>query len=157
DRGDIRGVVSYGPSPIEPHGPDFFYYGIHAVEALYAVLGPGCDTVTRTHAENTDVIAATWSGGRTGVVVGLRGMQRGYGLTAFGTKATVEDRSPPDFLPLARTIMAFLQSGKPPVPIETTLESLAFMEAADESKRRGGLPVRIEDIFAQHRAASLDL
>ena len=150
DSGELRGAISYGPAPTEPHVPDFFFYGIHPTEALFTVLGRGCETVSRIHAEDTDVIAATWSGGRTGVVYGLRGVKRGYGLTAFGTKAVVEDRSPIDFLPLARRVMAFLRTGEPPLPIETTLEILAFMEAADESKRLGGAPVNIRDVFARH-------
>ena len=30
---------------------------------------------------------------------------------------------------------------------ETTLEIYAFMEAADESKRRGGVPVKISEVL----------
>ena len=29
DVGDIKGAISYGPSQLEPHHPDFFWYGIH--------------------------------------------------------------------------------------------------------------------------------
>jgi hypothetical protein len=43
--------------------------------------------------------------------------------------------------------MKFFQTGVSPVPIETTLELHAFMEAADESKRRGGAPVTIAEVM----------
>ena len=43
--------------------------------------------------------------------------------------------------------MKFLQTGLSPVAPETTLELIAFMEAADESKRRGGAPVTIAEVL----------
>ena len=39
-----------------------------------------------------------------------------------------------------------IKTGKPPVTAEQTLEIIAFMEAADESKRLGGLPVTLENV-----------
>ena len=43
-------------------------------------------------------------------------------------------------------------TGKPPVSPDETLEIHVFMEAADESKRQGGVPVTIESVLAQARA-----
>ena len=40
--------------------------------------------------------------------------------------------------------MKFFQTSVAPVQPEETLEILAFMEAADESKRQGGAPVKIK-------------
>ena len=40
--------------------------------------------------------------------------------------------------PLVVEIAKFFKTGKPPVSAEETLEIFAFMEAADESKRKGG-------------------
>jgi hypothetical protein len=39
--------------------PDFFFYGIHGVEALYTLMGTGCETVSRTKGPgNHDVAPA---------------------------------------------------------------------------------------------------
>jgi hypothetical protein len=46
---------------------------------------------------------------------------------------------------LKRTI-EFFQTGKPPVSPEETVESLAFMEAADLSKARNGAAVKLSDV-----------
>jgi hypothetical protein len=35
------------------------------------------------------------------------------------------------------------------VPLEETLEMFAFMSAADESKKRGGAPVRLRDLLGE--------
>ncbi len=148
--GPIRGVIAFGPATIEPQMPDFFFYGIHATEALFAVLGTGCETVSRIHGEDVDIVAGTWSGGRTGSVHGLRGGVRAWGLVAFGATGVAEDRSPNDVTALAPKILEFFRTGKSPVPIEITLEILAFMEAADDSKRRGGAPVHLRDVRERH-------
>jgi hypothetical protein len=44
-------------------------------------------------------------------------------------------------------IMSFFQTGVAPVKPEETIELFAFMEAADESKREGGKPVRLTDVM----------
>ena len=44
--------------------------------------------------------------------------------------------------------MRFFQTGIAPVTAEETLELFAFMEAADESKRRGGQPVKLSEVLA---------
>jgi len=40
-------------------------------------------------------------------------------------------------------IMTFFQTGVAPVNPKETIEIVAFMEAADESKKQGGAPVKL--------------
>jgi hypothetical protein len=69
-------------------------------------------------------------------------------VIVFGSKKTIEQASGrDDYSPLVREIMKFFRTGISPVPPEDTLAIYAFMEAADESKRQGGLPVKIEDVL----------
>ena len=56
------------------------------------------------------------------------------------------------YQPLVEEICKFFKTGKPPVSAEETIELFAFMEAADESKRQGGAPVKIETVMAKARA-----
>ena len=51
-------------------------------------------------------------------------------------------------------ICKFFKTGKPPVSMEETLEIYTFMEAADESKRQGGKPVSMEEVFKKAQAAN---
>jgi hypothetical protein len=44
------------------------------------------------------------------------------------------------------------RTGQSPVAADETLELYAFMEAADESKRRGGAPVELKEVLAKARA-----
>lgn len=150
EAGEVRGAISYGPASIEPTHPDLFWYGIHPTEVLYTVLGTGCETVARVHTEDTDVVTGTWSGGRVGVVYGLRNQKTGYEVTKFGTKKIVTQQSGGDYTPMLAEVIKFFQTGVAPVPPETTLEIYAFMEAADESKRRGGVPVSVQETLKAH-------
>jgi hypothetical protein len=148
--GEIRSVISYGPAHLEPHHPDLFWYGVHPTEALFTVLGTGCETVLRLATPESDVIAGTWSGGRTGTLLALRTGATPHKVVVFGSKAVAEQKGSGDYAALIREVMKFFQTGIAPVSPEETLEIFAFMEAADESKRQGGAPVRIKDVMKQH-------
>ena len=150
DVGAIKGAVSTGPCHLEPHHPDLYWYGVHPSEALYAVMGTGCERVVRTATPDTDVVTGVWKGGRVGTLIGLREAAEPYRVTVFGTKAVLDQKPGGDYAPLIREVMKFFQTGIAPVSPEETIELFAFMEAADESKRQGGRPVSIADVLKQH-------
>ena len=152
DVGEIRGAISYGPCHLEKTHPDFFWYGVHPMEALYTILGAGCETVVRTHTEHTDVTTGVWSDGRVGTFRGLRNQSTPHKVIVFGTKAVAQQEGGGNYAPLVAEIIEFFRTGKPPVAAEETIEMFAFMEAADESKRRGGVPVSIREVLDAAKA-----
>ncbi len=142
--GDVLGCDVYSPSPTEPHHPDLFWYGIHGVEMLFTVMGPGCESVTRVNTPGTDIVVGRWKDGRLGVFRGIRQGQDGYGATVYGSKAVrsaAAEGSP--YKGLVEEIVKFFQTGKSPVPLQETLEIMAFMQAAETSKSLGGQPVKL--------------
>jgi hypothetical protein len=153
--GEVRAAISYGPAHFEPHHPDYYWYGVHPAEALYAVMGRGCETVVRTSTPDTDVITGTWSGGRTGTLVGLRTKTLPHKVTVFGSTAFAEQKPNPndDYAALVAQIIKFLQTGEPPVAPEETIELFTFMQAADESKAQGGAVVKMADVLAKAQSA----
>lgn len=147
--GKILGCDAYSPCSLEPHHPDLFWYGVHGVETLFTIMGPGCESVTRTHTKDFDVVVGKWKDGRIGTFRGIRAGRSGYGATVFGTKGIVQSGKYEGYEPLVREIVRFFRTGEPPVAAEETIEIFAFMEAADESKRQGGRPVRLADVIAK--------
>ncbi len=145
--GDLHGAFAYGPASLEPTHPDLFWYGIHAVETLYTVMGRGCESVQRTQTENTEIVTGVWTGGRVGTMRGNRNGKGAYGVTVFGSTGIVSPELKTGYGALLQEIVTFFQTRVAPVPAEETIELFAFMEAADESKRRGGAVVKIADVM----------
>jgi hypothetical protein len=151
--GELRGAFAYSPAELEPHHPDLFWYGVHGVETLFTVMGRGCVSVTRTHTADADVVTGTWADGRIGTFRGTRNAKTGYGVTVFGSTSVVSTELKSGYRPLLEQIVQFFATRVVPVANEDTLECLAFMEAADESKRRGGAPVTLADVVAANQPA----
>lgn len=147
--GPVLGCEARGPCAIEPHHPDLFWYGIHGVETLFTIMGPGCKSVSRTHTKDTDVAVGVWHDGRVGTFRGGRSGPHDFGATVYGGKAILPSGGFEGYRPLVLAIGRFFHSGQPPVSAEETLEIYAFMEAADESKRQGGAPVTLESVLAK--------
>jgi len=128
---------------------------VHPVEALYTVMGTGCESVVRTATPDTDVVTGVWSGGRVGTLRGLRNQATPHQVIAFGAKAIWQQQGSGDYAPLVREIMRFFQTRIAPVSPEETIEMFAFMEAADESKRQGGKPVSLASVLAKAKAEAM--
>ena len=145
--GNVLGAETHGPAPLEPTHPDFFWYGIHGIEALFTMMGTGCHTVSRVHTPDTDVVTGIWDGNRIGT---FRGRRTGnplysYGGNAFGQTGIKSMGEYIGGVALDKEIVKFFQTGIAPVAPEVTLEIFTFMEAADESKRRGGAAVSMAE------------
>ncbi len=150
--GTVMGADVYGPCALEATHPDLFWYGIHGVEALFTVMGTGCQSVSRTSTPDFDVAVGTWDGGRIGTFRGIRKGQGGYGGIVFGEKGKRTLERYGGYGPLVEAIAHFFKTGEAPVAEPETLEIYAFMEAADESKRQGGAPVTLESVMAKARS-----
>jgi Oxidoreductase family, NAD-binding Rossmann fold len=154
--GDVLGCDTFGPCPLEAHHPDLFWYGIHGVEALFTIMGTGCETVSRTQTEGGELVVGVWKGGRIGTFRGIRHGHASYGATVFGSGGVVQGGGDGGYEPLIVEIVKFFKTGEPPVSALETLEIFAFMEAADESKRQNGASVTIESVMATARAFNKD-
>lgn len=135
--GKVFGVSTYSPCSLEKTHPDLFWYGIHGVEILYTVMGPGCESVTRTSTADFELVTGVWSDGRIATFRGVRAGASGYGGTAFCEKGIVNLGKYGGYKPLLVEIVKFFKTGKPPVDSAETIELYAFMAAADEAKMTG--------------------
>uniref|UniRef100_UPI00292EEB98 hypothetical protein n=1 Tax=Escherichia coli TaxID=562 RepID=UPI00292EEB98 len=143
---DVAGAIVWGPGPTEEHHPlDLTWYGIHTVELLYTVMGPGCETVSMLSEKDSDVVTGRWKDGRLGTVRLIRPYSE-YGATVFRAKGFIQSdpkTAKVDYAPMLEKIVEFFRSGKSPVPESETLEIFAFMDAAQRSKQSNGSPQRL--------------
>jgi predicted dehydrogenase len=148
DAGKVQRCDATGPlSKLEGH-PELFFYGIHGIEMLFTVMGPGCESVTW----KDEVVSGTWKDGR----VGTYRSDKKYTAKVTGEKGTAEVTSKGDYTGLVTAICTFFRTGKEPVRPEETINLVAYMVAAEESKKAGGKPVAIESVMKQARKEIAD-
>jgi len=154
--GPVLGASTWGPCSYSTGTPDMFFYGIHGIEPLFKIMGTGCETVSRVHTPGADFVTGIWKDGRVGTYRGLRRGASSSGAVIYGTKAIVEpEKGGGGYEALCQEIGRFFKTGKSPVSADETIEIFAFMEAADESKRRGGAPVPLAEVLVKAKAESI--
>lgn len=152
--GRVTSAETYSPVSIEPTHPDLYWYGVHGCEVLFAVMGTGCKSVQRsTTADGKIQVTGIWEGGRTGIFREQNGTDRkGYGGKTVGESGEAKVGSNDGYDVLVFEIVKMFRSGQAPVSPEETIELYAFMEAADESKRRQGAEVPLKEVLDKARA-----
>jgi hypothetical protein len=145
--GKVLGADTFSPATIEKTHPDLFWYGIHGVESLFTLMGTGCKSVSRTYTENTDSVVGVWNDNRIGTFRGTRSGVYGIGGIAFGEKENLTLGGKLGYNELLIKIVEFFNTGIVPVKADETLEIFGFMEAAQESRSKGGESVNIESVI----------
>jgi hypothetical protein len=146
--GPIRAADCWTPISFEPTQSDYYWYGIHAAEPLFTIMGTGCTEVTATRNGIDDVLVGRWADGRIGVMRGMRQTVPGgrYGGIIIPQKGKMIDMGGYEgYKKLLVQIVKFFETGDVPVSPEETLEIYAFLEAGAESVRRGGTPVKLSE------------
>jgi len=143
--GKIIGAITYGPCSLHDRNPGLFHYGIHAVEILYALMGPGCERVTAVHEKDVDMVTGQWSDGRVASVRGTRSGGSSYGFIAFTDKGSPQVTVGTKYIyrELLKQIVEMFKTGKSPLDINITLEIVAFIEAAYNSAMNHGISQKV--------------
>jgi hypothetical protein len=138
--GALRTVVATGYR-------DTLYYGIHAVEAVYTLLGPGVTSLQIMRHHTRDIIGLCYPDGRMGLVLLLRDSAPTLSVSAFGTTGNsradipdVEDH--PMFGTTLRAIVEMATSRRAPVTPAETLELLAVLLRAASAPGSVAIPMQ---------------
>jgi len=173
--GRVLGCSVYGGLQFEKNHADFFWHSIHSAETLFTIMGPGCVSVTRASTSQAELVTGKWKDGRigtfrglgtgtvkySGVVFGEKGILRagnyGRGVPTLKTDAEGEHWLAPQgeymgYKGVALAMADFFRTRKPPISAAETIEIFAFLEAAHESKRRDGVPVKLETVLTHARS-----
>lgn len=145
--GRVIGADCYSPATKEPSHPDFGWYGIHGVETLFTVMGTGCVSVNRMSSDSTDVVVGKWADGRIGTFRGIQQGKSGYGGTAFTTTGIVPVGTYEGYESLLSEILNFFRTRVVSVSEKETVEIFTFMEASNESRRKGGKIISMDETY----------
>ena len=112
------------------------------------LLGPDCETVSAISNDGAEVVTGRWANGKLGTVRGSRTGSTAYGFTAFCENGVASGPVSTRFAyrNLLEVIVKSVESGKPAVPLESSLAVVKFIAAALESETLGGVPVALADL-----------
>ncbi|WP_038160361.1 Gfo/Idh/MocA family oxidoreductase [Verrucomicrobium sp. BvORR106] len=144
--GELRWITSFTCKSWER-------YGIHALEAIYPLLGPGFETVQTQHRQGSDIVHLTH---RSGVPVTLGVVQDAVGsfgaVHLYGTGGQLPFLCRDYYNAFRAQLVAFiqmLQTGKPPFPFSQTVELMAILVAGRRSRERDGQTISLASILQE--------
>ncbi|MFK7694578.1 Gfo/Idh/MocA family protein [Paenibacillus sp. HJGM_3] len=143
--GAVIGAECFGPIEFLPSNPGWFWYGIHTVEVLYAIMGPGCVSVTTTAAgapeSEHELVTGVWADGRIGIARGNRIPNVSHGAFVHREKGTAYVNTASDgaqkYTLLLAEVIEMVRTGRPAVEPSVSVELIRFLEAANESRLTG--------------------
>jgi hypothetical protein len=142
----VESCEAFGPMALLDDYRDYFWYGIHSAETLFSFMGTGCKSVQTFNTDKIDVVVGLWEDGKIGTMRGNRVGGNNFGCmvtTDKGNKCALVSLEVPFYAMMLKEVVPFFQTGKSPIPIEESLEIIAFLEAASQSLANGGKPVAI--------------
>ncbi|WNQ13215.1 Gfo/Idh/MocA family oxidoreductase [Paenibacillus aurantius] len=127
-------------------------YGIHALEGIYPILGPGFLSARNTGSQDRNIVHFKHASGADVVVAAVSDMFGSFGvLQLCGTQdhATVAIKD--SFYSFKAQLQAFvnyLRTGNRPFPFSETTELMKMVIAGIRSREEGGREVRLDEISA---------
>jgi len=141
DKGEIIGADCFGPMEMVKAQPGYFWYGIHTIEMLYAILGAGARHVHADFTRDSDLIIGQWEDGRIGTARGNRNGNYAFGAVIHFERGNefviIDSSSKPFYASLLEEILLFFRVGQAAVQLDETREIIRFIEAANKSRETG--------------------
>ena len=148
--GDLRWITSFTCKTWER-------YGIHALEAVYPMLGPGFVSAQTQAQAGSDIVHLTHQSGAQMTLAAIHDAYGSFGAVhLYGTKGQLPLKSTDTYNAFRGQLVAFvnlLQTGKPPFDFSQTVELMAIIIAGIRSRENGGQRVLIQDIIKEANQA----
>ncbi|MDI1334900.1 MAG: oxidoreductase [Lacunisphaera sp.] len=141
--GDLRYVSITTPKKWES-------YGIHALEGMYPILGPGFLSARNTGTPDRNLVHLKHRSGADVMVVANSDMYGGFGcLQLIGTAGHVNVTTSDTFFSFKAQLEAFisyLRTGERPFPFAETVELMQLLIAGLRSREQDGREVALSEI-----------
>ena len=127
-------------------------YGIHALEGIYPILGPGFVSTRNTGTKERNVVHLKHRNGADVVIVASSDMYGSFGLlTLNGTADHVAVEFRDTFYAFKAQLQAFVdyvRTGERPFPFAETVELMKIIIAGIRSREQSGREVLLTEIKA---------
>ncbi len=123
-------------------------YGIHLIEAVYAVMGGGIESVQNIGEANAEIVHLRYRDGRHAVLQTFAGITAGH-VFFYGEKGCAAVGDPAAFFQFKNMLSHFigwLRTGQPPFDWRETIETVKIVIAGEKSLTEDGRIVRLDEI-----------
>ena len=158
----MRYSKEYGPYRASTHnlgqlrfasigtGKSWERYGIHALEGIYPILGPGFISARNTGTAERNVVHLKHSAGADVIVAACADMLGGFGaLQLCGTAGSAQTVFADSFFAFKAQLASFIEyvrTGVLPFPFAETVELMKIIIAGIRSREQGGREVLLSEI-----------
>lgn len=126
---------------------ELVYYGVHPLEAMMALMGPGIESVINVGRPGEAIVRLRWKDGRQAVMlVYEEGLSYALEVTVHGTKGHLRIPFADSAGYYTNMLSAFLdmvETGEPPFPPQETVEIIQALVLAKQSVAEGGVEKRL--------------
>ena len=126
-------------------------YGIHALEGIYPIFGPGFVSARNTGSVDRNIVHFKHSSGADAVIVANKDMYGAFGvLTLCGTAGHAEAICKDTFYAFQmqlKTFVDYLRTGVRPFPYEETEELMRMVIAGIQSREQGGAEIALAEVL----------
>ncbi|MDP6106915.1 MAG: Gfo/Idh/MocA family oxidoreductase [Candidatus Brocadiia bacterium] len=125
-------------------------YGVHALEGLYPLVGPGFTSARNTGTIDRNIVHLEHERGVDVVLIAIKDMHGGFGhLSVMGTKSDLKASVSDTFYAFKTQLQSFvdyLRTGERPIPWPQTVEMMKIIIAGTRSRKEGGRKVPLDEI-----------
>ena len=125
-------------------------YGIHALETIYPIVGPGFETIQNIGNKERNIVHLKHSKGIDINIANVHDMLGGFGLISLvGTKSGIQIKSNDTFYAFKKQLESYvhyLRTGIKPVPWEETKELMKLVAAGIKSREEGGIKINLSEV-----------
>jgi len=118
---------------------DLVFYGIHAFELLYSIVGRGIKSIRNIGSKGKDIVIVQYKDGRKFILTVYEDIHYLFQMNLYGTKGykqvIVED-SDYFYSEMLRHFLAMVETKKEPFPPEETLEIIKVLVLGKKSREK---------------------
>lgn len=148
DLGGMVAIDAFGPGELNDTMPGLYHYGVHTIEMVDAIWGPGVARVSAVEMADRHLVDLEYRDGRYARLRLDRKAAYDFGATIQGDAKTHQFRV--DFGPVYTRLVAGMAGffeGKPaPAELRDIVENVAVMAAGNESIKRDGAWIDVPEI-----------
>jgi predicted dehydrogenase len=128
-------------------------YGIHALEGVYPLLGPGFISAQTNFQDGSDIVHLTHKSGAQLTIAAIHDAYGSFGnVHVYGTKGQLALTLRDTYHAFRQQLVTFiemLRMNRAPFPFEQTVELMAIIIAGIRSREQNGRVVKLEEIYQE--------